>query len=70
VPALSGTDATLKAVAGAVHEYTAVVLAVLASIHILAALKHHFVDRDHVLRGMLPFASAHPSPQQAPEQTP
>jgi cytochrome b561 len=70
VPALSGSDATLKAVAGAVHEYTAVVLAVLAGVHVLAALKHHFIDRDGVLRGMLPFASARPTPHTAPEQSP
>jgi cytochrome b561 len=70
VPALAASDATLKAVAGAVHEYTAVLLAVLASLHVLAALKHHFIDRDGVLRGMLPFASARPAPRHAPEQLP
>jgi cytochrome b561 len=70
VPALTGSDATIKAVSGAVHEYTAVVLAVLAGIHVAAALKHHFVDRDSVLRGMLPFTSARPTPHTAPEQTP
>jgi cytochrome b561 len=70
VPALAGSDATLKAIAGAVHEYTAVVLAVLAGVHVLAALKHHFIDRDGVLRGMLPFASARPTPHTASEQSP
>ena len=30
-------------------------LAVLALIHIAAALKHHFFDRDDVLRRMLPL---------------
>ena len=24
--------------------------------HIVMALKHHFIDRDHTLRGMLPSA--------------
>jgi cytochrome b561 len=60
VPALSGADPTLKAVSGAVHEYAAVALAVLVALHVAAALKHHFVDRDGVLRSMLPFASARP----------
>jgi cytochrome b561 len=60
VPALSGADPTLKAISGAVHEYAAIGLAVLVSLHVAAALKHHFLDRDRVLRSMLPFASARP----------
>lgn len=62
VPALSGADPTLKAISGAVHEYAAIALAVLVSLHVAAALKHHLVDRDGVLRSMLPFASARPAP--------
>jgi len=31
-------------------------LVTLVVVHILAALKHHFIDRDAVLRRMLPFA--------------
>jgi cytochrome b561 len=31
-------------------------LAGLITVHILAALKHHFIDKDNVLRRMLPFA--------------
>jgi cytochrome b561 len=37
-----------------VHEFLATVLFYLALIHIAAALKHHFYNRDNVLRGMLP----------------
>lgn len=37
-----------------VHEILAYVIAGLAILHTLAALKHHFVDRDDVLRSMLP----------------
>lgn len=37
------------------HELMAQTLAVIALIHIAAALKHHFVDRDDVLRRMLPL---------------
>ncbi|WP_439860097.1 cytochrome b [Pseudomonas sp. MBLB4136] len=40
-------------VAGLVHEYLAWALVVFAGIHALAALKHHFIDRDATLRRML-----------------
>lgn len=36
------------------HEVLGNVLLALASFHVLAALKHHFVDHDDVLRRMLP----------------
>jgi len=36
------------------HEVLAYVILGLAILHTLAALKHHFVDRDNVLRSMLP----------------
>jgi cytochrome b561 len=36
------------------HEALAYVILGLAILHTLAALKHHFVDRDNVLRSMLP----------------
>lgn len=37
-----------------VHEILGNVLLLLASLHVAAGLKHHFVDRDDVLRRMLP----------------
>ena len=37
-----------------VHETTFAVLLALALLHAAGALKHHFVDRDDVLRRMLP----------------
>jgi cytochrome b561 len=37
------------------HEFMALTLLGLALLHIAAALKHHFVDRDNVLRRMLPM---------------
>jgi cytochrome b561 len=37
-----------------VHEILGNVLLALAALHVLAGLKHHFVDRDDVLRRMLP----------------
>ncbi len=69
VPALSGRDETLKAISGAVHEYAAIALAAIVALHVAAALKHHFGDRDGVLRAMLPFASARPAPRAAAEPT-
>jgi cytochrome b561 len=36
------------------HEFMAWTLATIAAIHLAAALKHHFFDRDDVLRRMLP----------------
>ncbi|HEV8017673.1 MAG TPA: cytochrome b [Steroidobacteraceae bacterium] len=39
------------------HAYLAWTLGVVAIIHLLAALKHHFVLKDDVFRRMLPFTS-------------
>lgn len=44
----------LAGVAADVHLVLAWVLITLVSLHILAALKHHFVDKDIVLKRMLP----------------
>jgi len=38
----------------AAHGAAATVLGALALLHVAAALKHHFIDRDDVLRRMLP----------------
>jgi cytochrome b561 len=40
-------------VAGAAHLYLACSVIVLASVHALAALKHHYIDRDRTLMRML-----------------
>jgi len=37
------------------HEYMSYALLTLAILHVLAALKHHFWDKDNVLLRMLPF---------------
>jgi cytochrome b561 len=37
------------------HEILAFTLGIVATLHLLAALKHHFVNRDVVLKRMLPF---------------
>jgi len=39
------------------HEITAFAMAGLAAMHVAAALKHHFVDRDGLLQRMLPTAN-------------
>lgn len=43
-------------VAHETHEILAFSLGVIAILHLLAALKHHFFNRDTVLKRMLPFA--------------
>lgn len=40
-----------------IHEILAFSLIGLLVLHILAALKHHFMDQDDVLRSMLPFTT-------------
>lgn len=39
-------------IAGAIHQYTAYGLISLALLHAVAALKHHFIDKDHTLKRM------------------
>lgn len=40
-------------IAGNIHYYLAVILIVLATMHGLAALKHHFIDKDETLKRMM-----------------
>ena len=40
-------------IAGAVHTWLAYALTGLAAVHAMAALKHHYIDRDNTLRRML-----------------
>lgn len=52
-------DPVLKEWLKGIHELLGKMLFVLACIHILAALKHHFIDKDPVLRRMTsPFSIA------------
>jgi cytochrome b561 len=44
-------------VAGLIHKYLAWALVIFAGLHALAALKHHFIDRDATLTRMLGRAS-------------
>ncbi|MFW0757050.1 cytochrome b [Pseudomonas sp. H11T01] len=53
IPALISGLTDQADVAGAVHLYLAWVLVVFSGLHALAALKHHFIDRDATLSRML-----------------
>jgi cytochrome b561 len=57
LPDLVAPDEGLKHLMEEVHETLFVCLVALASLHIAAALKHHFVDHDDVLCRMLPRSS-------------
>ncbi len=53
VPALLSGLPGQEDIAGAVHYWLAWALIGLAAVHALAALKHHFIDRDATLKRML-----------------
>ncbi|MCS4505216.1 Cytochrome b561 [wastewater metagenome] len=53
VPALVSGVEQQEELAGAIHYYGAWALVLIATVHALAALKHHFVDRDRTLVRML-----------------
>ena len=55
LPDLLGKDKALGEQLKLVHETLNWTLAVLVAVHIAAALRHHFVDRDDVLHRMVPF---------------
>lgn len=51
---VGGPDAALRAFTHGLHLTLFWVLVALAAVHVAGALKHHFIDRDDVLRAMLP----------------
>lgn len=53
VPPLPGLTGRHEELAGQVHFYAATLLILLAAGHALAALKHHFIDRNTTLKRML-----------------
>lgn len=55
VPNLTGPNALLEARTKFVHEVVSKLLIVAIGLHVAAALKHHFADKDTVLLRMLPF---------------
>ncbi|WP_211234546.1 cytochrome b [Solimonas soli] len=58
IPDLLGKNAALGAALTGVHEALTWLLLGLLALHVAAALKHHFIDRDDVLRRMLPWTRA------------
>lgn len=54
LPDLVGPDKALAEVLKSLHGALAWALAALAGVHVAAALKHHFIDRDKLLSRMIP----------------
>jgi cytochrome b561 len=57
-PSFIDTPQKLRSLAGDVHETLFYAGAVLIALHVAAALKHHFLDRDATLARMVPGLSA------------
>jgi len=55
LPDLIGADKALAANLKELHEALNFILIAVVILHVLAALKHHFMDRDEILVRMLPF---------------
>jgi cytochrome b561 len=54
IPNIAPPDPALFAAATLAHKLAAWTIALLVALHVAGALKHHFLDRDDVLRRMLP----------------
>lgn len=64
VPAVISDIPNMEDKAGKVHWYLALILISLASLHAVAALKHHFIDRDRTLKKMLGIRTRKQNPDQ------
>lgn len=53
VPSLGSFVENQEDISGEIHEWLAFILIGVASLHALAALKHHIIDRDNTLKRML-----------------
>lgn len=53
VPGAGALFAQQSDIAGTVHLYAAWSLVIMAALHALAALKHHFINQDNTLRKMI-----------------
>jgi cytochrome b561 len=56
IPAIGGEDQVLAGRLFAVHRWLGILIALLAMVHVGAALQHYFIRRDSVLQRMLPQA--------------
>ncbi len=54
LPDLIQPNADMRKLFGTAHFYIAYTLIGLICLHVLAALKHHFIDKDNILKRMLP----------------
>ncbi|MBD8525001.1 cytochrome b [Pseudomarimonas arenosa] len=63
LPALSAPDPQLKALALEVHQWGFYLLASLLLVHVAAALKHHWMERDDTLNRMLPWRTSKERPR-------
>jgi cytochrome b561 len=57
-PDLIGKDEAAFVILRDTHDYLSYMLFAIAVLHVLAALKHHFWNKDDVLRRMLPFTKS------------
>lgn len=62
IPDLATTSDAVESIAGTVHWALGWAIVALLVLHIAGALKHHFIERDNVLRRMLPFTQPQPAP--------
>ena len=66
LPVLIGPNPELKAVLKDAHYWLTMLLAALVALHVAAALKHLFVDRDGVMARMLPGLRLNPTRKEFP----
>jgi len=57
-PNLVGKNDRVYHLTNDLHHQLFNVLLAVAALHIVGALKHHFIDKNHVLKRMLPFGGA------------
>ncbi|MBF0588605.1 MAG: cytochrome b [Magnetococcales bacterium] len=55
LPALLGPQPGMEDMAGKIHLYLGLGMIFLVSMHVVATLKHHFIDRNHALHRMIEF---------------
>jgi cytochrome b561 len=63
IPDVLGKDKQLGDALAELHGALNGLLMFIVAIHVLAALKHHFIDRDNILRRILPSSKASSLPQ-------
>lgn len=53
IPSLGQLFDQQEDIAGEIHQYSAYILIALSALHAIAALKHHFIDKDRTLTKMI-----------------